>query len=57
MPNRLIDDFLGDIIYITWLTLLTISIIFICYKIYPVVITVQLLMTAHTLPPPIPPKQ
>lgn len=57
MPNRLIDDFLGDIIYITWLTFLTISIIFICYKIYPVVITVQLLMTAHTLPPPIPPKQ
>jgi len=57
MPNRLVNDFLGDIIYITWLILLTIGIALICYKIYPVVITVQLLMRAHTLPPPIPPRQ
>ena len=57
MPNRLINDFIGDIVYITWLALLTISITYITYKIYPVVITVQLLMTAHTLPPPIPTRQ
>lgn len=56
IPQRLINDFLGDIIYITWLSILTIIILFIIYKIYPIIIAVQLMMTAHQLPPPIPPR-
>lgn len=56
MPQRLINDLLGDIIYITWLSILTIIILFIIYKIYPIIIAVQLMMTAHQLPPPIPPR-
>lgn len=54
MPNKLISDFLGDIIYMTWLTILTLTIAFMCYKIYPVIVTVRVLMVAHQLPPPIP---
>lgn len=55
--NKLINDFLGDIIYLTWLTILTIAIVLICYKIYPVVIMVELLTTVNQLPPPIPTRQ
>lgn len=47
MPDKIVNEFVGDIIYITQLSILTISIVFICYKIYPVVIIVQLLMAAH----------
>lgn len=38
MPNPLINDFLGDIIYLSWLTILTLIISFIAYKMYPMFI-------------------
>jgi len=50
MSQPLIGDFLGDIIYITWSTMLTIIILFIGYKIYPAIIKIDML----TVPPPIP---
>ncbi|KAF0720921.1 Uncharacterized protein FWK35_00035814, partial [Aphis craccivora] len=50
ISQPLIDDFLGDIIYISWLTMLTIIIGFIGYKIYPATIKIDML----TVPPPIP---
>lgn len=52
IESPFIDAFLGDIIYITWLSILTIIIMFIRYKIYPV-ITKSEFMTLS--PPPIPP--
>uniref|UniRef100_A0A2S2N8T4 Envelope fusion protein n=1 Tax=Schizaphis graminum TaxID=13262 RepID=A0A2S2N8T4_SCHGA len=48
--KQFVDEFLGDIIYLTWLTILTITIGFIIYKIYPVIIKTEFM----TLPPPIP---
>ncbi|XP_050547921.1 uncharacterized protein LOC126909530 [Daktulosphaira vitifoliae] len=48
----LIDNFLGDIIYISWLSLLTLVMAFSIYKIYPMFIKVDVM----GLPPPIPPK-
>jgi len=53
IPQPLIDDFLGDIIYLTWLTLLTLLTGFICYKIYPIFIKINML----TIPLPIPQRQ
>jgi len=53
IPQPLIDDFLGDIIYLTWLTLLTLLMGFICYKIYPIFIKINML----TIPLPIPQRQ
>ena len=50
IPQPLINEFLGDIIYITWSTMLTILIGFIGYKIYPAIIKIDML----TIPPPIP---
>lgn len=53
MPQSFIDDFIGDIIYLTWLTLLTLIMGIICYKLYPIILKVDLLFQ----PPPIPNKQ
>ena len=53
MPQPLISDFLGDIIYLSWLFILTIGMLFLGFKIYPAIIKINLL----TLPPQIPPKQ
>jgi len=48
----IIDEFLGDIIYLTWLTILTLTIGFIIYKIYLVIIKTEFI----TSPLPIPPR-
>ncbi|CAI6353626.1 unnamed protein product [Macrosiphum euphorbiae] len=53
IPQPLIDDFLADIIYLTWLTILTLLTGFICYKIYPIFIKINML----TISPPIPQRQ
>ena len=47
MPQPLISDFLGDIIYLSWLFILTIGMLFLGFKIYPAIIKINLL----TLPP------
>ncbi|CAI6375345.1 unnamed protein product [Macrosiphum euphorbiae] len=52
MPQPLINYFLGDIIYLGWLTILTIAIGFLAYKLFPVLIKIDLLN-----PPPIPARQ
>lgn len=52
MPQPLINDFLGDIIYLAWLTILTIAIGFLAYKLFPVLIKIDVLN-----PPPIPARQ
>lgn len=38
MPNPLINGFLGDTIYLSWLTILTLMVGFITYKMYPMFI-------------------
>jgi len=53
IPQPFIDDFIGDIIYLSWLSILTLLIIFISYKIIPIIIKMDFVMT----PPPIPPKE
>jgi len=50
IPQSFIDDFWGDIIYFSWLTILTLIVGFICYKIFPILIKIELLFN----PPPIP---
>jgi len=43
MPQPLLNDFIGDVIYLTWLTTLTIAIVFLAFKLFPVLIKIDLL--------------
>lgn len=59
IPQPFIDEFIGDIIYLSWLTILTLITIFMIYKMYPVIIKLELinLPPPMTFPPPIPPRK